>query len=89
MILRSTVVHGRVGIDRAFLVLWIANEVQSWWVIEQRSHYLEMRKRGLEVGRENVGMWKVKQDRATSRGERQVRQPFDRTYTARPVSGTR
>jgi hypothetical protein len=52
MILRSTVVHGRVRIDRAFLVLWIAHEVQSWWVIEQRSHYLELRKRGLEVGRE-------------------------------------
>lgn len=67
MILRSAVVHGRVGIDRAFLVLWIANEVQSWWVIEQRSHYLELRKRGLEVGREKVGMWKVKQDRATCR----------------------
>jgi len=47
MILRSTVVYGRVGIDRAFLVLWIADEVQSWWVIEQRSHYVELQKREL------------------------------------------
>jgi len=62
MVLRSTVVHGRVGIDRAFLMLWITDEVQSWWMIEQRSHYVEMRKKELEVRRENVGMWKVKQD---------------------------
>lgn len=47
MILRSTVVYGRVSIDRAFLVLWIADEVQSWWVIEQRSHYVELQKREL------------------------------------------
>ena len=50
MILRSTVIHGRVGVDWAFLVLWIADEVQSWWVIEQRSHQLDLQKRGLEVG---------------------------------------
>jgi hypothetical protein len=67
MILRSSVVHGRVGIDRAFLVLWVADEVQSWWVIEQRSHYLGLGKRGLEVGRENVGMWDVEQDRGSCR----------------------
>jgi hypothetical protein len=67
MILRPTVVHGRVGIDRAFLVLWIADEVQSWWVVEQRSHYLELRKRGLEEGKENVGMLKVKQDGGSCR----------------------
>ncbi len=41
MILRSTVVHGRIGINGALLVLWIADEVHSWWVIEERSHCLE------------------------------------------------
>jgi len=44
MILRSTVVHGRLGIDRAFLVLWIADKVQSWRMVERRSHCLESQK---------------------------------------------
>ena len=62
-------------------MLWIADKVQSWWVIERWSHYLDLRKRelsfGLEAERENVGMWKVKQNSelsstTLSRGEKQV-----------------
>ena len=44
MVLGSTVVHGGIGIDGALFMLWIADEVHSWWMVEGRSHRLELRK---------------------------------------------
>lgn len=44
MILRSSVVLGRIGIDRALFVLQVADEVHPWWVIKGWCHRLELRK---------------------------------------------
>jgi hypothetical protein len=55
MILRSTVVHGRFGINGALLVLWIADEAHSWWVIEQGSHCLESQKTTM-LGKKGLGV---------------------------------
>lgn len=66
MILCPAVVHGRVGVDRAFFMLRIADEVHAGRVVERWGHCLKMKDEdrvkgrsgwfyGLEVGkRENV-----------------------------------
>ena len=64
MILRPSIILGRIGIDRTLFVLQIANEVHPWWMIKGWCHRLELRKskmwgkkglEGLEVKRRERG----------------------------------
>lgn len=54
MILRSSVVLGRIGIDGAFFVLWIADEIHPWWMVKRWCHRLELRK-DKNVGKKELG----------------------------------
>ena len=58
MILRSSVVFGRIGIDGAFFVLWIADKIHPWWMVERWCHRLKLRK-DKNVGEEGVCISKV------------------------------
>lgn len=77
MVLRPAIVHGRVGVDWAFFMLRIADEVHAGRVVERWGHCLKMKDDDTERGRTgefyglgvgervNAGLWglgKVKQD---------------------------
>jgi hypothetical protein len=51
MILRPAIVYRRVGVDRAFFMLRIADEVHAGWVVEQWGHCLKMKGEDTEKGR--------------------------------------
>jgi hypothetical protein len=50
MILRSSVVLGRIGIDGAFFVLRIADEIHPWWMVKRWCHRLESRDKNVGEG---------------------------------------
>jgi len=51
MILSPAVVHRRVGVDRAFFMLRIADEVHPGRVVERWSHCLNMKEEDMEKRR--------------------------------------